>query len=234
MFDSISVGGRSASAVVVGRFKDKPAHASSKAYIDGSVAEACSAPILGRVSQPHPHSQKSGSRQDQDPAPRDRRGLGRSRRSSPRDASRDLGAALAKAASNIRRRASRSISRPDQGCQARRGAAPRTGRGLRADGLELRPPACDEQEQVRQDRAHLAEQVVRVRADAGWVSPSTNIARDLSQTPRTSRPRVDGQRSPENGAQAGLKCTVWLRSSSRAWALSGAKPSAGPARTHRA
>ena len=46
MFDSISVGGRSApSAVVVGRFKDKPAHASSKAYDpDGSVAEACQRP----------------------------------------------------------------------------------------------------------------------------------------------------------------------------------------------
>lgn len=215
MFDSISVASRGTpSAVVIARFKDKAPHASSKAYDpDGAGAEAAKRPEstgeLGNITHAFPKATRGKG-----PARLVILGLGE--QSKLRASSfRDLGAALAKACGTIKAtNLLIDLSGAIKECKLDEGAcASALGEGFGLMGWNydrLRGSAT-----TTPKRTKVALQSPSKAFSAGLerglgLALSTNLARDLSQTPpNIATPLWMAGEAQKMARQAGLKCTVY-------------------------
>ncbi|MFI4871917.1 MAG: M17 family peptidase N-terminal domain-containing protein, partial [Phycisphaerales bacterium JB061] len=232
MFDSISVGGRSApSAVVVGRFKDKPAHASSKAYDpDGSVAEACKRPESSGeyLNLTHAFPKSSGRGKTKTPPRVIVAGLGTQSKLTA-GCFRDLGAALAKAASSIKATSlSFDLSGPIKDAKLDEGAcasALAEGFGLMGWSYDrLRGSATSKNKFGKIALTSPSKSFESGLTRGLGLAESTNIARDLSQTPpNIATPAWMASEAQKMARKAGLKCTVYKGAQLESMGLVGCK-----------
>ena len=219
MFDSISVGGRSApSAVVVGRFKDKPQHASSKAYdADGSVAEACKRPeSTGEyLNITHAFPAGGSSRSKTKAPPRVIvAGLGAQDKLKA-GCFRDLGAALAKTASAIKATSlSIDLSGPIKDAKLDEGAcasALAEGFGIMGWSYDRLRGSATTTPKYGKIALTSPSKAFTTGLERGLgLAESTNMARDLSQTPpNIATPAWMASEAQKMARKAGLKCTVY-------------------------
>ena len=215
MFDSISVGGRGTpSAVVVARFKDKPLHASSKAHDpDGSVAEACKRPESTGEYQSVTHAFPAAAK-GKNPPRVIVLGLGTQSKLTA-GCFRDLGATLAKVASSIKAtNLTIELSGPIKDAKLDEGAcasALAEGFGLMGWSYDrLRGSATTKPTRTKIALNSPSKAFANGLSRGLGLAESTNLARDLSQTPpNIATPAWMASEAQKMARQAGLKCTVF-------------------------
>lgn len=218
MFDAVTVASRGTpSAVVVARFKDKPLHASAKAHDpDGSVAEALSRPeSTGEyLNLTHAFPKSSGRGKAKSPPRVIVLGLGTQSKLTA-GCFRDLGAALAKAASSIKAtHLEIDLSGAIKECKLDEGAcasALAEGFGLMAWNYDrLRGSASTKPTRTKVSLGSPSKAFAAGMARGLALAESANIARDLSQTPpNIATPAWMASEAQKMARKVGLKCTVY-------------------------
>lgn len=215
MFDSISVAARGTpSALVVARFKDKPLHASIKPHDpDGAAAEAIKRPEstgdLNNITHAFPKASKG-----KNPPRLIILGLGDQSKLKP-SSFRDLGAALAKAASAIKAtHLQLDLAGPIKDAKLDEGAcasALAEGFGLMAWNYDtLRGSATTKPTRTKVALSSASKAFTTGLTRGLGLADAANLARDLSQTPpNIATPLWMAAEAQKLARSAGLKCTVY-------------------------
>ncbi|HED54202.1 MAG TPA: leucyl aminopeptidase family protein [Phycisphaerales bacterium] len=228
MFKSIAVGGpRSSSVVVVGQFKGKPPHSSSKMYdSDGSVAGAGKRPEatgeLGCLAEAFPAGSSRGKKASRVIIV----GLGEKKKLDA-DAMRTLGAAIVKRASQIKA-SSISIDLDGPIKEARldvsaMACALGEGLGLANWHYDRLRGTASTIDRLGKLSVHGSSKAFDRGLERGLgLAESANVARDLSQTPpNIATTTYMASEARKIARQTGLKCTVFKGESLKKNGLTG-------------
>ncbi|PHQ79033.1 MAG: leucyl aminopeptidase [Phycisphaera sp.] len=216
MFDSISVGGRGVpSAVVVGHFKGKSLHSSSKAIdTDGSVAEAIKRPEAtgagGCIVEAFPAGKGKAKNQPRVLV----LGLGEHKKLTV-GCFRECGAAVAKHASKMKATALMiDLAGPIKDAKLDEGACASAfaeGVGLMSWTYErLRGSATTKKDLTKLSLQSESKSFAKGMERGLGLAASANLTRDLSQTPpNIATTTYMANEAKKMAKQTGLKCTVY-------------------------